>query len=239
MHEHSAFLTLTYDDQHIPEAGTLVKSHVQDFMHALRKHCKRKVDPPCKIRYFLCGEYGEQLERPHYHIILFGYAFEDKRKTAKSQSGEDQWTSETLDSLWQKGKATIAEVTYDSAAYVAGYCVKKITGDQAESHYGDRLPEFIQMSLKPGIGKAWLAMNHNDVYPKDQIVIDGKEIKPPKYYDLQYSKSRPRVYAKVRQKRIHDAQAEHIKQHTTPERLATREELKTRTFNAKKRNLGK
>ena len=68
----------------------------------------------------------------------------------------------------------IGDVSFQSAAYIARYCVQKVTGQLAESHYRvitedgeiiDREPEFNHMSLKPGIGAEWLKRYKSDVFP--------------------------------------------------------------------------
>lgn len=58
------FLTLTYDNEHLPEDGELSKRDLQLFLKRLRK-----VNPG--IRYFAVGEYGSNYERPHYHAVIF------------------------------------------------------------------------------------------------------------------------------------------------------------------------
>ena len=137
----NSFITLTYDDDHLPPDGGLRKSDFQKFMKRLRKFF------PQKVRYFMCGEYGDQcvhglekcpycghLHRPHYHAILFNCWFQDLA-LYKDAEGYYVYTSPTLEKLWGKGFVTVGEVTYDSAAYVASYCVKKITGRQADDWY--------------------------------------------------------------------------------------------------------
>lgn len=83
-HESSYFLTLTYDNDHIPknplidydtgeiyaENATLVKKDLQDFMKRLRRAYEYK-GYDNKLRFFACGEYGSQTLRPHFHIIVF------------------------------------------------------------------------------------------------------------------------------------------------------------------------
>ena len=97
-----------------------------------------------------------------------------------------------LESLWPYGHSSVGNVTFESAAYIARYCVQKVNGDKAEEHYrvvdddgvvSYRVPEFNHMSLKPGIGARWLEKYHTDVYPRDYVVIRGVKTKPPKYYD--------------------------------------------------------
>ena len=136
-------------------------------------------------------------QRPHYHACLFGYDFPDRVYFKKSQSGDKLYTSKLLESLWPYGNHLIGDVTFESAAYIARYCVQKVTGQAAEEHYRvvtedgeiiDRVPEFNHMSLKPGIGSRWLERFKSDVYPRDYVVIRGVKTKPPKYYDRLFEK---------------------------------------------------
>lgn len=135
----SSFLTLTYDNKHLPNGATLVLSDLQNFMKRYRNHAGDGV------RFFACGEYGEKSLRPHYHILLLNRDIDDRR--FYKMSGENRlYTSVVLDEIWSKGNVIVGDVTFESAAYVARYCMKKITGDKAAAHYGGRLPEFITMS---------------------------------------------------------------------------------------------
>ena len=179
------FITLTYNDQNLPEHNKLVKKDFQDFMKRLRKHKKANTKNP--IRFFHCGEYGEKFGRPHYHAILFNTNFND-RKPIPGQ--KNLTTSDTLKRLWGKGHVSIGDVTFQSASYVAGYVQKKINGKQKEDHYrridkttGETwvLPqEYATMSRRPGIAGLWFAKHKKDVYPSDNIHINGKEMRPPK-----------------------------------------------------------
>lgn len=175
----NCFITLTYNDENLPEDGSLNKRHFQLFMKRLRKKY-----PLTKIRYFHCGEYGDQFERPHYHALLFNFDFPDK-ELYKDDGTNKTYISEILNATWGLGFCLIGTVTFESAAYVARYITKKVTGEKAEEHYKNRIPEFITMSRKTGIGKLWLEKYHQDVYPDDFIIMNGKKIGVPKFYDQQ------------------------------------------------------
>lgn len=200
MHDANSFITLTYDDQHLPANRSLVVDHVQKFLKRLRERIK-----PTRIRFFLCGEYGEKLARPHYHAIIFGYNFPDKLPFGGS--GEFViYTSALLSDAWGHGFASIGEVSFDSAAYVANYATKKITGKDAAAHYQGRKPEFVVMSRggrqrSGGIGKSWFLQFESDVYPKDEVIVRGHKTRPPRYYDQVYSKLRPGDFESLRVKR--------------------------------------
>lgn len=177
LYEDNSFLTLTYDKEHLPLDGSLVLSHMQDFFKRLRRRYEGK-----KIRYYHCGEYGESLGRPHYHALLFNHGFKDKRLFSNRYGNNRIYTSDELSSLWTQGFSVIGDVTFESAAYVARYVMKKVTGKKADSHYAGRRPEYTTMSRRPGIGKGWYDKFKGDVFPLDRLVVNGKETRPPRYY---------------------------------------------------------
>lgn len=188
MHDFSSFVTLTYNDNTLPEDHSLDYRHFQLFMKRLRKHFAHK-----RLRFYMCGEYGENTQRPHYHACLFSAFFADRRKIGELPSGSDLYTSPTLEQLWGYGNVSIGDVTFESAGYVARYITKKVTGPNADQHYElmdplsgeiyNRTPEFSRMSLKPGIGATWFQRYKSEVYPLDRVVVRGVEMKPPKFYD--------------------------------------------------------
>jgi hypothetical protein len=189
LYDENCSITLTYDNEHLPSDGSLDVRHVQLFFKRLRKELKGR-----KIRYFLCGEYGENLGRPHYHACIFNYDFPDKVHFKNSGSGHKLYFSEFLTKVWGMGHCLIGDLTFESAAYAARYITKKVSGTGGydrkgrkvltpEEHYGEKKPEFITMSRRPGIGSAWLEKWKDDVYPHDYIVLNGKKMKPPKFYD--------------------------------------------------------
>lgn len=184
LYDVSSFVTLTYDDSHFfPSLDYL---DFQKFMRRLRK----RVGP---ARFFMCGEYGERFQRPHFHAILFGVDFPDKAFFKDLPSGGRLYTSALLQELWPFGFSSIGDVTFESAAYVARYCVKKVTGSRAERHYErvwehtgevvSVVPEFARMSLKPGIGFEWFRRFSSDVLVRDAVVVHGVPGKVPRYYD--------------------------------------------------------
>lgn len=130
LHEASSFLTLTYRDESLPLDGGLEVRAVQLFLKRLRKKLE-----PARVRFYACGEYGDSNARPHYHILLFGYDFPDKTVWRKSSSGFLLYRSKILEELWPFGHSEIGSVTPATGAYVARYCLKKVTGPPADDHY--------------------------------------------------------------------------------------------------------
>lgn len=193
LYDDNCFVTLTYSDRYMPKDGSLKRPDVQNFLKRLRKffnfgfYCRDSDDDEIyyhgrKVRYFYCGEYGDKLLRPHYHLCLFNMDFPDKTFWNYRNSNV-VWRSKILERLWPYGISEVGSLTFDSAAYVARYCVKKINGEPAKDHYHGLCPEFGQSSLKPGIGANWLKKYGNsDVWSYDEVISNGHSCKPPRYY---------------------------------------------------------
>lgn len=215
LYQKNSFLTLTYSEENL-KSNSLNKRDIQLFMKRLRRKY-----PEEKIRFFQCGEYGDQFDRPHHHIILFNFDPPDKvpfRKTGDFTL----YLSPVISELWPHGLHSIGDVTYDSACYVAKYCLKKITGKQADGHYGDRLPEFTTMSRKPGIGKDWYDRFSKDLYNHDKCVVAHNHIlRPPKYYDSMYELDNPKHFRSLKSKRRENASL-------NPENCEERREIKNK-----------
>lgn len=216
MHDHNCFVTLTYDDEYLPRFGSLQYPDFQRFMKRLRKWAA-----PSVVRFFMGGEYGEEKLRPHYHACLFGVDFPDRKFFKTSRSGEKLYRSEILERLWPLGISSIGALTFESAAYVARYCMAKVTGDDAQEHYQGREPEFGHMSLKPGIGQGWIEKFQSDVFPHDYVIARGHKGKPPRYYDRAYGRRDPDGLESVKFARVMTGRT--IVEDQTPERLAVRE----------------
>lgn len=180
MHTHSAFLTLTYSNDRLPRGGTLLKRDLQLFMKRYRKIAGNGV------RFFACGEYGEKTNRPHYHVLLLNTDFMDRR-LIKSGSQYPLFTSVVLSQLWTAGSHAIGDVNFESAAYVARYCTKKITGPKAADHYKGREPEFLVMSRRPGIGTTYISKYQSEMYTHDNVIVNGVASSLPRFYDTKYA----------------------------------------------------
>lgn len=221
MHEENCFITLTYKDEHLSYGrtqATLNKRDLQLFWKRLRKETNVK-----GIRYFACGEYGEQRQRPHYHACVFGFDFKDK-VLLSSKNDNDLYRSDFLDSVWSNGHCSIGALTAGSAAYVARYILDKKLGKE-RFYYEEKgiEPEFIVMSRggregSGGIGKMWFEKYAGDVYPADRVVIqDGGTSKPPRYYDELRRKERPQEIEEIKIARM-----QRMEQKPIEERLNTR-----------------
>lgn len=224
-----SFVTLTYTPQYLPEDGGLSVSHWQKFAKRLRKDSG-------SFRFFMCGEYGDSTLRPHYHAILFGLDFADDRiPIGRNKFGDRHYLSERLTRVWGMGHTVVGAVSQRSAAYVARYCTKKITGEAAKQHYSRTdgvktwsvKPEFCIMSRggrvrgSRGIGAEWFTRYHTDLYPSDVTVYEGVRYKTPRYYDGLLERLSPELLEGVKADRRKRGLA--YADQVVPERLEARE----------------
>lgn len=133
------FVTLTYDDRHLPRLqdgrSVLVKKDFQNFLKRLRNSIGF-------VRYFACGEYGDLTKRAHFHALLYCHLEDLQLYNVR------QWTSGTIAKAWKFGQHVIESVEPGNIAYVAGYCEKKF-----KAEYEDfPVKPFLMMSTKPAIG---------------------------------------------------------------------------------------
>ncbi len=247
----TCFITLTYDRKHLPPDHSLHLEHWQTFCKSLRYYmakCKTHLDDKCKVckprqglRFMHSGEYGEPtpknkfIARPHYHAALFGVDFRsDWKEFERNKQGDMLYTSEALDSTWQKGMCVVAPLNFLSASYIAGYMLKKITGEHADEHYekvglmhdGEvtkRKPEYATMSLRPGLGHDWITRYHAEVYPRDEVISQGHPARPPSYYDKYLKAQSTSAHEQLLETRRKTGNAR--KEEQTPERLAVRERV--------------
>lgn len=237
LHKNNCFITLTYDEENLPSDGSLHKHHFQKFIKRLRKKYG-------KLRFFHCGEYGEENRRPHYHACIFGLDFDDKVLYTVT-NGHRIYESKELEKIWGKGFVTVGELTFETAAYTARYITKKINGPMAERHYEniDKItgeihklePEYITMSRRPGIGKNWLEKFETDVFPENEMVINGRKMKPPRFYRKIYQIKEPEEYEKIKDRTRKYMRTK--KHDNTPERLQQREKVKIAQISYLKRGL--
>jgi len=180
LYDRNCFITLTYDDRSVMYDQNLHLDHLQKFFKRLRKKFGEG------IRYFACGEYGSKNGRPHYHALIFNFDFNDKKLWQVNKNGTKYFVSDALSKLWTAGFSTTGAVTFESAAYVARYTLKKASGNVKNDRSSHCRPEFLVMSRRPGVGKGWIEKYVDEVYPLDRVIVRGRECKPPRYYDSYY-----------------------------------------------------
>lgn len=212
MHRENCFVTLTYADEELPKNGSLDKSHLQKFFKRLRKNTGKE------IRYYACGEYGDETQRAHYHACIFGHSFADQLEYR--QIGDvTLYMSDELNRLWGHGGTTVGELNFQTAAYTARYVMKKQTGlakkgggyatlDPQTGEITHLVQPYAVMSLRHAIGKTWIQKFHGDIYnaDKDHIVVKGKKQKAPSYYDKIYDTINPEHMAIIKAKRYQATQ---------------------------------
>lgn len=169
----ASFVTLTYNNENLPKDRSLHKEELSAFNKAFRQD----FDKP--IKFFACGEYGdsperltyfgddvepELIKRPHYHSIMFGVDNSEKTRHILYDNWHKCDSYKFFGKNWFK---TVGSVTPDSAAYVAGYCQKKLFGKMAEEEYGAKQYPFQLQSKR--IGEEYFLQNIEQ-YKKDGFI---------------------------------------------------------------------
>lgn len=191
------FVTLTYDDEHIPfsESGnpTLVKRDVQLYLKRLRRAHESD-----RVRFFAAGEYGDTSFRPHYHMIVFGLHLDDLQFYRLSRHGYPLYNSASLSKCWTdssgcpKGFVVVSPASWETMSYTARYTLKKLKGNDGLLY--DELgilPPFSLMSRRPGIGGDAYSPG---LFDQEYIYIAGRKITPPKYLKSLYERFDPADY---------------------------------------------
>ena len=158
---------------------------------------------PKKIRCMHCGEYGDRKGRPHHHVILFGFDFPDKKVIY--EGGKKYYVSELLNSLWTFGISRIGDCTYNSCAYVSRYVTKKINGNNQESYYNGKKPEYVTYSTKPVLGTNYFIKNFKEIVNTQELSVYIDKIyhcRMPKSYDNILKKIDIDMYNEMKEKRV-------------------------------------
>lgn len=199
-HEQSSFITLTYDDEHLPQYSSLHYADLRNFWKRLRYYCGT-------LRYFAVGEYGDTTNRPHYHACLFGHAFTENRQILRT-TPTMLWTNPQLTQAWGLGHVSVGALTFQTAQYTASYVTKKLNNKRRYVRIDETTGELIPlvqprafMSLRPAIGRTWLETYGRQVYDHDHVVINGRPQKPPKYYDRWLSEVDNKQLETIKEKR--------------------------------------
>nr|QJB20792.1 MAG: replication initiator protein [Microvirus sp.] len=250
LYQDNCFITLTYDDLHLPSNYSLDMKHLQDFWKRLRYYYGDK------IRFYAAGEYGEKTGRPHYHACVFNFDFKDK-VLVSNRRGNNIFLSQSLRDIWGKGNVSIGSLTFQSAAYTARYIMKKqyssidefkhVVNDEnvpklirvskkvdLDEHYSfvdvstgelvKRRPEFTVMSRRPGIGREWYERYKKDCYPSDFLIVNGSKCAVPKYYDKIFALEEPGLFELI--KDVRRSNAKRLDSENTPERLMVKHQSK-------------
>lgn len=158
----AAFVTLTYDSENMPENGSLVKKDVRRFGQNLRR-----LVPDHEVSTVLVGEYGDESQRAHYHLAIYGIplnvAYDEKmpkyrqkyRQVCKKRHHRPVdfpgYEKLCLRAWKYRGHASIGLIEVASAKYIGGYATKKLTANKSEPE--GCIPEFVTWSRKKAVGK--------------------------------------------------------------------------------------
>ena len=229
---YNEMITLTYDEEHLPkqiganikendvnfetgeinpetkfkEVPTLKKDDVQKFLKRLRRYWQYNYGQD-NIRFYMCGEYGDQKGRPHYHLLMFNFEVHDKEFYKYSKKGFKMYHSQVIEDLWGKGHIELNEVNAETCAYVARYIMKKQKGGNAKelAELKGQVPEYTNCSRKPGIGGNYFEEHKEQIYSSDKIYINtGKGLDtalPSKYFDRLYDAEEHDLMEKIKARR--------------------------------------
>ncbi len=223
--ENNYFLTLTYDDDHLPESlpsvidddtgevlecfdtNPLVPEHCRSFIKNLRRQLKYHYNHQ-GLRVYYCGEYGSISGRPHYHLILFNIPELPLTFWKRNHEGSPMYNCDFIDKIWKKGYSVIAEVNWNTCAYVARYMIKKHKGkDFSYYEQNGLVPEFSGCSRRPGIARTFYDERKQLVYKTDEIFVVGsrgkvQSLRPPRYFDRLYDIDNPSDFKIIKKKRM-------------------------------------
>lgn len=149
---------------------------VRDCQLFMKRFRKELAKDGLKCRFYLSSEYGPKTQRPHYHAILFGVGldfFQKKdpktfRVCGSNALKQPYYTCKWFEDIWSHGFVTVCPVTWQTCAYVARYCTKKLNGSVGDLVYGNRTPPFSLSSRRPGIGGLYLE-EHSDLFDSTKV----------------------------------------------------------------------
>lgn len=256
LYNQNSFITLTFDNEHLPDDYSVHVRTLQLFMKKLRKKFG------ANIRHYACGEYGDLNLRPHYHALLFNHDFLDKKYYQTTPQGNVLYTSESLSKLWSHGFCTTGDLDYQSAGYCTRYNMKKINGGKAADHYWREHPLSKQMvSVQPefatqsrggrdkkgGLGLGFFFKHKAEILASDFLIIEGRKVPIPRYYldqlteeelnDLKARRLKGGLNLDRSTGRVTYHDTTEQKKNKTSERLRVREAVQKARISSLKRNI--
>ncbi|QXP08026.1 MAG: replication initiator protein [Arizlama microvirus] len=198
----NSFITLTYDDDHLPENQSLCYPDLVKFWKRLRKHVG-------ELRYYAVGEYGDKTLRPHYHACIFGHAFIEDRIITK-QEPHLLWTSPMLTQIWGLGHVQVGALNFQTARYTASYVTKKLRSKQRYVRIDEETGELIPVTqprafMSRNIGKEWWITYGHQLKDHDRVIINGQKQKPPRAYDKWLAEKDPAKLEEIKKRRKDNA----------------------------------
>jgi hypothetical protein len=218
------FITLSYDSKAVPKGYNLRHSDVQKMFKSLRQ----KIGTQRRLKYFLCGEYGDKKGRPHYHMILYGLSTEECVKYFSTETRKRPDIKREL--VWKHGFVYIGyNVTAQTCAYVAQYTAKKL---RRKDYDGHRVSPYLVCSK--GIGKRYAEDKRHDYLKKGYIAFGDNKYPIPRYYfkvlDLDRGQYYKNYIDKALERLVRRAEAERVRVfmvHTVPKYLTTQGQMAT------------
>lgn len=228
-HRNNWFCTLTYSPESLPQHGSLRHRDWQLFA----KRARRRLGP---FRYLMCGEYGEQTQRPHYHALLFGLDVPDVEPFSVRGS-HTVYRSAHLEKLWGLGLVELGSVTAQSARYCASYVLKDSPAPERFDESTGELLELVRpygrMSLKPGLGDSWIRRYYPEVLTHGVCYSNDKQFVIPSRFKQILEDIDPDSFEELQRQAIEKAQ---LSPDNTVRRLADREAVALANRNRYKEN---
>ncbi len=190
-------LTLTYNDDNLPEEGLLNYKDIQLFLKRLRKKYK-----DTKIKFVCSCEYGKQTYRPHYHIILMNYFPPDVdlcKPYKITRKGSKLYKSKECDDLWSNGFVDVGLCDYHTSRYVAQYCMKKVINKNNNIWQAKNEASRERMICSQAIGLDYFKRNVETIFSGMKCIFGGKSFPIPKYFINKCKELYPKIYEKYKQ----------------------------------------
>lgn len=192
----SIFVTLTYDNEHLPDNMSVNKTDVQLFHKRLRKYF-----PPGDLRYYVVSEYGDHTQRPHYHGLYFFKSVYDT-----------SFVYDVFEKSWQNGFIKFGQVEEGSIVYCTKYCLKHSATPPGRTETFRLLSK-----MQGGLGSHYLkkmSEYHIDSEQFNFVSQDGKTCRMPRYYrdklQFLFKHLREEEYATRIENAIEKQKQEHI-----------------------------
>lgn len=234
-----AFLTLTFNNDMLirrENPNSLNKTAFRSWLKRFRKAVKAHYNK--EFRIMACGEYGAKHKRPHYHMLVYGFNFPDKKVFKYNRVHGLEvlyYRSPFLEKLWSPaysnesyGFTVIGDVNFESSAYVARYVTKKLLGKQSVI-YKDIEPEFLTTSRMPGLGYEWLKKYYKEIFERGFCYNPkGHKAPIPRYYVNKLQEFDENLYFKYRIQTFNNMCDNLFQENidNTTQRLYAREEFK-------------
>lgn len=192
------FVTCTYADEFLPRTVSgLPTLSVRD--HQLFMKRLRKVYMNTNLRFFMCGEYGSNFDRPHFHYVFFNLCHDYMTNAELVQVEPEVYRSPGLEAIWQKGHVQIGPISPGGMSYVAKYC-QWAQADDVSIYNEEQVKPFALMSRRPAIGANYLEKD----WKSDHLYRDGHVLPMPRYYrdkmqlekDYSFILERPEILTK-------------------------------------------